>query len=69
MKAIIYVILLLTATAAYAGTGAAKDVYLLIVSIVLILGLLLGAIYLFNFIRYKIKKRWYQAETLDDEDI
>lgn len=56
-KTVILIFAVLTARLSYAGTGAARDEFILVGLILLLLAAILGAIYLVRFISRKIKEK------------
>ncbi len=56
-KTVILIFAVLTARLSYAGTGAARDEFILVGLILLLLAAILGAIYLVRFISRKINQK------------
>jgi len=62
-KIVIVIFAVFLAPVAYAGTGAARDEFIMVGLILLLLSAILGAIYLVRFISRKIKQKKRMAET------
>lgn len=56
-KIVIVIFAVLSAPVAYAGTGAARDEFVLVGLLLLLLAAILGAIYLVRFISRKMKEK------------